>query len=112
MNLFAPKPIPTISSIAPIAKAQTFTKRKRRNSAMKLSERIKLSNEAMNEAAEERLARADAIWHMSDEEYHRIIDQWTYKPSPTIPKWLAIVGAIVAVACVLWTIHLLRGGLL
>ena len=62
--------------------------------------------------AHERLARADAIWHPSKEEYARIIDQWTYKPSPTIPKWLAIVGVIVAIACVLWTIHLLRGGLL
>ena len=79
---------------------------------LELDERIALAREAMNEAAEERLARADAIWHPSEEEYARIIDQWTYKPSPTIPKWLAIVGAIVAIACVLWTIHLLRGGLL
>ena len=79
---------------------------------LKLDERIRIAEEISADAATERLARADAIWHPSEEEYRRIIDQWTYKPSPTIPKWLAIVGAIVAIACVLWTIHLLRGGLL
>ena len=77
---------------------------------LKLDERIRIAEEISADAATERLARADAIWHPSDEEYARIIDQWTYKPSPTIPKWLAIVGAIVAVACACWTVHVMRGG--
>ena len=81
---------------------------------LELNERIALAREAMNEAAEERLARADAIWHPSDEEYARIIDQWTYKPyiSPPVHYLAAIVGGIVFLGALWYVLYILGGGTL
>ena len=81
---------------------------------MKLSERIKLSNEAMNEATLERWRRGDAIWHPSDEEYRRIIDQWTYKPSVSRPVqvWCAIVGGVLFLGALWYVLYILGGGTL
>jgi hypothetical protein len=62
----------------------------------------------------ERMARADAIWHPSDEEYDRIIDQWTYKPTVSRPVqvWCAVVGGVLFLGSLFWILYLLNGGLL
>jgi hypothetical protein len=81
---------------------------------LKLDERIVLAREAMNDAASERLARADAIWHPSDEEYARIIDQWTYKPTVSRPVqvWCAIVGGVLFLGALWYVLYILNGGTL
>ena len=66
---------------------------------MKLSERIKLSNEAMNEAAAERLARADAILKPTKE--NTIL--YCYKSYPTDKREFKEADAIWRVFMAGWT---------
>jgi hypothetical protein len=95
-----------------------------------LSERIELSNEAMNEAATQRLARADAVLArtgnevifihcqasnqpdlpIADKLYDDFLDGWT---ESEVIRWaLVALGALLFLGCLWYVVHVLDGGLL
>ena len=81
---------------------------------LELDERIALAREAMNEAAAERLARADAIWHPDDEEVRTLVSRWSWRPNYTKPLKVsaAILGGIVFLASLWYVLYILGGGTL
>jgi hypothetical protein len=84
-------------------------------SKLTLSERIDLAEARSLETAQERIARADAVYHPSPEELARILKncedmraRYEFRQDVKTAVWLA--GILVAFLGAWWIFHVMKGG--